>query len=217
MELARKSVAGLPPFPAADAGPKLDLQGLFDQDDGEALMILTAKVRNDKGPVNIEVKVVATASLSAGYDAAALMKSGFEDLNRALGSMFRIYGGGKDVWLRSLDSAEPDEQILAARMIAANNVKDGVAALARLLTDPREAVAEEAAVSLSLLRDERAVPLIIESIKRGDLRSEVRAIETMAAIGGEEARAYLEMTSLGHEVPEVRKVSADALKRMKSL
>ena len=216
-EAARAAVARLSPFPGGGGAPLVDLQGVYDQSEAEALVILTARMRKTGKPVKVETKVVATATLGEGFDSAALVGRGLADMVRALNSMFGIVGGDKEVWLRALHSAEPDEQILACRLVATNRVEEGVEDLAKLLSDPREQVAEEAAEALGEIGDERAVSLIIESIGRGDLRSEVRAIETMSKIGGEEARAYLEMTSIGHEVPEVRRVSADALERMKSL
>ena len=88
--------------------------------------------------------------------------------------------------------------------------------IGKLLSDPRPEVAEVAAQSLAEIGDERAVPVLIKSIERGDLRSQVRAIEAMAVIGGEEAEAYLEMTAKGHEIEEVRTLSFAALKKIRS-
>jgi hypothetical protein len=44
-------------------------------------------------------------------------------------------------------------------------------------------------------------------------RSEVRAVEALGRIGGEEAEAYLEMVAGGHQVEEVRRIARDALQR----
>ena len=76
-------------------------------------------------------------------------------------------------------------------------------------------VAEAAAVALGDMGDESAVPVLIQSMDPRSLRSEVRAIEAMARIGGKEARAYLEMTAEGHENSEVRELSEGALQRMR--
>jgi hypothetical protein len=51
-------------------------------------------------------------------------------------------------------------------------------------------------------------------MRRRDLRSEVRAIEAMGHLGGAEAEAYLEMTAVGHEVPEVRILSKRLLQKI---
>ena len=77
------------------------------------------------------------------------------------------------------------------------------------------------AASMSARSKDRNIARQLDAIVRQstqgarDLRSEVRAIEAMGRIGGEEAEAYLEMTAVGHEVPEVQALSKDLLKKMK--
>ena len=215
-EVARRAVSKMP-APATGVPLSVDVQGIYDRSDNEALAILTGRVEGVQRGVRLEAKVVAKATLGEEFDARALLESGMGDLARALGAMSEIATGGEEAWLRALQSAEPDEQILGIRLLGRKRVKGAAERLAALMSDPREQVAEEAAEALARTGEPGDVPLIIESIGKGDLRSEVRAIETMGKIGGAEARAYLEMTAFGHEVPEVRRVSADALKRMKSL
>ena len=41
-----------------------------------------------------------------------------------------------------------------------------------------------------------------------------RVIDAIGAIGGEEARAYLELVASGHDVAGIRKLAADALERL---
>jgi hypothetical protein len=183
--LATAAIEALPPLDIEGARPVVDVRGILDETDDGPAILLEAKARGEGLPVPVEAGVVAKGGGTGDAQGALrLTKSGLEDLSRALGSMFRICAGKEAAWIRALDSAEADEQILAAE-------------------------------ALSTIGDPKAVPYIIESIRRGDLRSEVRAIETMARIGGAEARAYVEMTALGHELPEVRRISKDALDRMK--
>jgi HEAT repeat protein len=93
-------------------------------------------------------------------------------------------------------------------------VRAAVPAIGDLLDDPREQVVEAAAEALAEIGDEKAVPFLVKGMRRWDLRSEVRAIEAMGHIGGEEAEAYLEMTAIGHEVPEVRILSKSLLQKL---
>jgi len=215
--LATAAIEALPPLDLEGARPVVDVRGILDETDDGPAILLEAKARGEGLPVPVEAGVVAKGGGTGdAKDALRLAEGGLEDLSGALGSMFRVCAGGEAAWIRALDSAEADEQILAARLLAHGKAGGAVVDLSRLLTDPREQVAEAAAEALSTIGDPKAVPYIIESIRRGDVRSEVRAIETMARIGGAEARAYVEMTALGHELPEVRRISKDALDRMKS-
>ena len=113
-----------------------------------------------------------------------------------------------------LQIAFPDEQLFALRLLGLRKAREAVPAIGRLLEDPRIQVVEAAAEVLAEIGDERAVPFLVQGMRRRDLRSEVRAIEAMGSIGGKEAEAYLEMTAVGHEVPEVRALSKNLLKQM---
>jgi HEAT repeat protein len=159
--------------------------------------------------------VVVQGRISNEKSAVELMNKGVEELETTFRSLFRVYGGTATIWRRSLDSAEPDEQILAVRLLARDHVAAAVESIGKLLDDPREQVAEAAAAALGDMGEESAVPVLIRSMNPRVLRSEVRAIESMARIGGKEASAYLEMTAEGHENPEVRELSKDALARMR--
>ncbi len=200
--------------PAEDAMLNADVQG--DSDGNETGIFVKAWIRSEDITVPITTSLVVTGPGSDSENLKKLSARSADELVGALEGLFRIYRSDSEIWIRSLESAEPDEQVLAMRLLAEKKVVSAVPGVAELLGDPREVVAEEAADSLVKIGDESAVPLLIESIRRGDLRSEVRAIEAMGRIGGSEATAYLEMVSQGHEMPEVRRMSSDALKRLHS-
>lgn len=155
-----------------------------------------------------------TTSLGATKE---LVSKGLKDLFLAVGELVTLTRATATQWIKALQDPEPDMQLLALRLLGKNRIRRAVVPIAQLLKDPREQVSEAAASALGDIGDPAAVPLLIQSIERGNLRSEVRAIEAMGRIGGTEANAYLEMTALGHEVPEVRRLSATLLKRSNSL
>ena len=208
-------VGRLPPFPKRPPSPSLNVSGIFDEIEGEGAIIFVAALRGSGARVPIEAAVVVHGRIADGKSAVDLMNKGVEELGSTFRALFRVYGGTAMIWQRSLDSAEPDEQILAARLLARDRVTTAVESIGKLLGDPRDQVAEAAAVALGDMGDESAVPVLIQSMDPRSLRSEVRAIEAMARIGGKEARAYLEMTAEGHENSEVRELSEGALQRMR--
>ncbi len=205
----------LPLFPGRPPSPSLDVSGIFDEIGGQGAIIIKTNLKGSGAGVPIEAAVVVHGRIPDENSAVALMNKGVEELEVTLRSLFRLCGGTATIWQRSLDSAEPDEQILAAKLLAHNRVTTAVESIGKLLGDPREQVAEAAATALGDMGQESAVPVLIRSMKSRDLRSEVRAIEAMARIGGMEASAYLEMTAEGHENPEVRELSRGALERMR--
>ena len=210
----RLVVSKLPKVKAATSSLRLVLKGSLSEVKGEGAFIVEAFIRGGL-PIPLSTGLLAMGPISDSKSEAKLLDKGLVDLRYALKSLLKLCDGDIQMWRRALDSAEPDEQIFAARLLA--NAKQAVAVepIAALLSDPRPQVAEAAADALGEIGDERAVPLLINSIKHGDLRSEVRAIEAMSRIGGKEAKAYLEMTANGHEIDQVRKLSAAALSRIR--
>ena len=199
---------------SAPGAPKLDVTGMWENRGGEVALSLEAKVRGGALRVPIGAQIVATGPAGDRGTEISLVTRGLADLGEALAAMFNLYGADEAAWTRALDAAEPDEQVLALALLGEAKSRAAVPAIGAALKDPRERVAEAAADALAAIGDERAVPLLIGAIRRDDVRSEVRAIEAISRIGGKEARAYLEMTALGDELPEVRALSQSALDRM---
>jgi len=211
-------VKRLPRFPAmakAGATPRLDVTGMWDLEGEDAALRVEAKLKGVDTRVPIRAAIVATGRAEDPAAAADVVRRSVDDLGKALASMFALYGAGEATWIRALDAAEPDEQMLALALLGDAKCKAAIPAIGPALGDPRAQVAEAAADALVAIGDQSAVPVLIASIRRGDMRSEVRAIEAISRLGGKEARAYLEMTAIGHEIPEVRALSVGALERLR--
>ncbi len=191
------------------------INGELAIEENKAALVLEARVEIEGLPFPLQTGVAATGSIAKDQTARALVERGLTDLALGIKGLFALLKADTAALMRALDSAEPDEQILALRLLGKAGARDAVPPIARLLSDPREQVSETAADVLVQIGDEKAVPLLIAGIRRGNLRSEVRAIEAMGRIGGKEAEAYLEMTALGHEVPEVRVLSQKLLEGLK--
>jgi hypothetical protein len=217
---AAAMIARLPRFPSRareDAAPRLDVTGMWSATGEEAAVRVEAKLKGVDARVPIRAAIVASGRAEERNAASELARRGVDDLGKALASMFVLYGGDEAAWIRALDGAEPDEQLLALALLADGKCRAAVPAIGAVLDDPRAQVAEAAADALVAIGDRSAVPVLIAGIRRGDVRSEVRAIEAISRLGGNEARAYLEMTAIGHEIPEVRALSFGALERLEEV
>ncbi len=203
-------------MPAPYGTGRLSVVGLLEPaagGAGQGEIVVEARLRADGLEAPVTAAVAAEGSASNPSEARELVEKTLRDLSRAVREMLALLGGGTRDRIRGLDSPEPDLQILAARLLADERAKEAVPALGEMAADPRPHVAEAAAEALARIGEESAVPLLIGSIRRGDLRSEVRAVEALGRIGGEEAEAYLEMVAGGHQVEEVRRIARDALQR----
>ncbi|MDJ0765026.1 MAG: HEAT repeat domain-containing protein [Myxococcota bacterium] len=193
---------------------EVKIAGHLETDEGNGALTLEAYADVAQLKIPVKAAVVATGSADSPSSVKDLVKKGLADLSRAVSNLLKLVDAPPDALVRALDSAEPDEQIFALHLIGQRRIPGAIKAIGRRLDDPRAPVAEAAAETLGLLGDASAVPLLIASIKRHNLRSEVRAIEAMGRIGGKEARAYLEMTATGHEIEEVRRLSEHLLKQL---
>jgi hypothetical protein len=222
--LVAAALGELPMLPPAHRGGRLDVVGVLEPSPadaegaiaGDARLTLEARIRARGLGEPVTTGVAAIGSGSDRGAVTRLLERALVDLARGIRSQVDLLGAGEERLILALDSAEPDEQILAARLLAERRARRAVPALGRMLEDPRPDVAEAAAGAMAAIADPTAVPFLIRAVRRGDLRSEVRAIEAMAVIGGAEAEAYLEMTAVGHEVAEVRGISEAALRRLRS-
>ncbi|MCP4605933.1 MAG: HEAT repeat domain-containing protein [Proteobacteria bacterium] len=192
------------------------LNGALEVQDANASLILDVNIRLDQLPIPLKTGIAATGKATDKEKANSLVRAGLNDLAASIKGLFKLVDAEPDRLIRALDSPEPDEQVLALKLLGIQKINKGVPEIARLLDDPRLKVAETAADTLAEIGDEQAVSLLIAAIRRGDLRSEVRAIEAMGRIGGKEAEAYLEMTAVGHEIPEVRHLSETLLSQTRN-
>lgn len=192
----------------------LFLKGGLEIADGKGTLILEGRMSLEGISEPLKTGIAALSNVENGGKARAFVEKGVKDLRAAFKQLLVLVDAETDRLIRALDSAEPDEQLFALRLLGLRKARAAVPAIGRLLEDPRIQVVETAAEVLAEIGDERAVPLLVQSVRRRDLRSEVRAIEAIGRIGGKEAEAYLEMTAVGHEVPEVRALSKNLLKKL---
>lgn len=214
-ELTRAAMTGLWAPSGYPPLGKLIVEGAWIAGEADqAQLAVSARLRLSSLPFRLEANVVAGGAAPNVEAANQLTASAVVELRAAVARHLSLLEAGPDRLIRGLDAAEADEQVLSARLLGERRERRAVAAVIRLLGDPREPVADAAADALMKIGDPAAVPLVIASIKRGDLRSEVRAIEIIAHLGGSEARSYLEMTAAGHPHPEVQQLSRQFLERL---
>ena len=190
------------------------IKGDFEVAEGGGQLVLEVRIQVESLGVPVETTLLATAGISPDRPPRDILEKGISDLTVAVTELLRVAAASPKEWIRGLQAPEQDVQLLSIQLLGKSKEVSGVHPLAVLLSDPRERVAEAAAEALVEIGDRQAVPLIIKSIKRRHLRSEVRAIETIGRLGGDEARAYLEMTAIGHELEEVRRLSRSLLNKL---
>lgn len=106
--------------------------------------------------------------------------------------------------------------LLAALEIAAHRrLAEAVEPAIALLRHSDPAVADRAVGALVAIGDRRAVRPITEAVRFEDTARLAKILDGVAALGGIEAREYLQFVASGHEDADIRSLAREALERMK--
>lgn len=141
---------------------------------------------------------------------AALAGDAVERLAGRLAERERLRAGG-DAALTTLladAAAEPSAVLWALDLVDHRHRQHGLLALfeqvaARLASEDAE-VRHHAVTTLAALDPRRAVDAITRRVRFDDTELMTVVIDTVAGLGGEDARAYLEFVASGHPEEEIR-------------
>lgn len=140
---------------------------------------------------------------------------------QSISDLLTTYVGRQKLWiadratLHASLQAKSELRADAARVVAARKVVEEVPAVIALLADEDETVRDAALGALVTLRDRRAVPALTKTRSMRDLREMGKIIEALAMLGGQEAQDYLAFVAGAHENEELRRLAAEALRRVK--
>jgi len=193
----------------------VEVQGLLELDSGRGRGRGTATVAIEssrfEGPVqavrSFEGTIAGTAdrgpfekALGRAVDAAA----GLESLRRLPPAGLRD----------ALSTEDPERLVVAARALGSHHRPEDVPAVVGLLRHTSPAVREAATGALVVLGDPSAVRALIDTDDTHDPLSTIRILDAVAALGGDEATAWVEFVATGHPLETVRRTAHQARRRM---
>jgi hypothetical protein len=111
---------------------------------------------------------------------------------------------------------EKDVNRLAAvvEIVATRRTRAAVPALNALLKHPDDRISDRAIGALVAVGDRRAVKELTRLSEFRDTARMAKVLDAIGALGGEEAKDYLEFVASGHEDADIRNLAAEALERM---
>jgi hypothetical protein len=115
---------------------------------------------------------------------------------------------------RALADPDADVRRQAVRAAAQRRAREAVPALINLLDDSEADLHDMALGALADIADPNAVKPLTSRVKFQDTEELRKILDPVAAMGGEEARAFLEFVASGHEDADIRKLARRALERM---
>jgi hypothetical protein len=142
-------------------------------------------------------------------------------VTRVLDDLLGTYIGRQQLWVgdpahvRAALGADAGElRMEAIRAVAERRLAEEVPTLLRLLDAPDEPLRDAALGALVELRERQAVAVLTRQRDVRDRREMRKILDAIATIGGPEAKDYLAFIADGHEDEEIRKIAADARKRL---
>ena len=147
---------------------------------------------------------------------AALAREAIERLAERLVERERVRAGGEAALAEVLAdaAAEPAAVRWALDLIAHRRVQSLFDQVAGKLEAESAEVRQRAVTALAVLGDARAMDVITARVRFDDTESLGVVIDTVAVLGGEDARAYLEFVASGHPEDAIRARATAALARM---
>jgi hypothetical protein len=126
----------------------------------------------------------------------------------------RVRRGDEKAIFAALEDPDPSMRSAAFAAIGEHKVAAAVPRLLELLSAKDPYLRDGAIGALVALREPRAVKPLTELARFDDVDMMRRIIDAVGAIGGDDARAYLELIAGGHDVPAIRDLARSALRRL---
>lgn len=208
--------------PSQDRGARLRVAARLVPDGytGELHALVMAKLTNtDSIPLTANIDATR-AKLPDGQafstaDYIDHMKKAVAETLEALDEQAVVLTSGNAGLIKALDDPETDVRMAAIRALGERRARDAVEPLCGLLAREKNEAGQAAVGSLVMIGDEKAVPCIIDWAGSNDRRLAI-IIDPLAAIGGQEAREYLEMVASGHEVQGIKLSAEEGLRRLEA-
>lgn len=134
-----------------------------------------------------------------------------EDVVRGAGARARLQTGDGAALALALDGKDEDLREEAIRIAGERRERAVVPQLVKLLKSEDPATRDRAIGALSTIGDARAVKPLTEVARFRDLSDLPKILDAVSAIGGDQARVYLEFVTSGHESSEMRDLAKQAL------
>lgn len=185
---------------------------------GELHAMVSAQV--DQGetlPLSWEVDVVRPSSGAAAIPNATYEEALRSALAETVGVLDRqagVIGSEPSELVAALESPEPPVRVAAAESLGHLRHRPAVEPLCRLLADRNAEVFRATLQALASVRDQRAVPCVIQHATDDPARLE-QVIGALTDLGGNEAVAFLEETASEHASPRIRRLAQAGARRIR--
>ncbi len=117
--------------------------------------------------------------------------------------------------IAALDAGDAARTLWALELVGARKLRGAHDALVALLGSGDHDVRDGAISALVALGDPKGVDPLTKAASLGDITLLRSIIEAVSVLGGTDAEVYLEFVASGHEDEDIKKLAADALRRVR--
>jgi hypothetical protein len=193
-----------------------------ESDQGPEVSVLL-DLHQEGSPGGFEVRGHQPRTAAGGRDVEALQADAREALDAALGRVVRearalveLQGAKVEVLGARLGESDPATRAAAVRLLVERKSRLALPALLeRLKTDDLSALRRTMGLLVELGAPEAVNPLIEATRQRGPVVAR-EVVFAVAAIGGEDAEAYLDLLASGHDDALVRASAEQALRELRA-
>jgi hypothetical protein len=126
--------------------------------------------------------------------------------------------GSKEHLVKALETAKDHQRLLTAiDIVALRRARKAVPRLIALLKHRDQRISDRAIGALVALGDRSAVKPLTRLAKFEDTEKLAKLIDGIGALGGAEAKSYLEFVAGGHPDADIRDLAAEALRRTRRM
>ena len=165
----------------------------------------------------LQASVVAPMSAQASADAKKerILRT-LDEVTEDLAYQAGLVVAPPDRLVAALKRRKDQQRLASAVEIAAlRKIPQTVPALISLLHSKNRRISDRAIGALAAIGDRRAVKPLTRLAKFRDTARMAKVLDAIGALGGKEARQYLEFVAVGHVDADIKNLASEALQRMK--
>lgn len=186
--------------------------------EGEKVVLASARAVADEDIEGVTLQASAAVPLVEDADHGrqiAEAKSVVDSVLNDLSYQARLTVGSERGLVNALKVKDLHRLAVTVEIAAVRRARQTVPALIKLLKHEDERVSDRVIGALVAIGDRRAVKPLTGLSKFRDTARMAKILDAIGALGGKEAKEYLEFVASGHEDADIRNMATEALERMK--
>lgn len=180
----------------------------------ERVVLVSARAENPEDPESIRLHHSRMMPLQEGMDPGKALLRAADDSLAEIIFQGQLVVAPPAALIKALSEKAPHRLAVAVEMIAQRKIKSAGPRLVQLLQHEDETVSDPAIGALVAIGYQEAVHALTRLSKFNDMERMAKLLDAIGALGGAEAKEYLQFVASGHEDADIKNMAAEALERL---